>query len=104
MITPATDEAIQQGLDWLASQQHADGSFGSGAYSGNIAVTSLSGLALMSAGYQPGQGKYGDVLDRAIGYVLDHTDAAGFITAPSQEHGPMYSHGFGTLFLPNRTA
>src|SRR5271156_5614584 len=42
MMTPETDEAIKNGLDWLARSQNSDGSYGSGAYRGNIAVTSLA--------------------------------------------------------------
>src|SRR3954449_12383964 len=59
MLTPDTDPAIQKGLGWLARSQNADGSFGSGTYRGNIAVTSLAGLAFMAAGSSPGRGPYG---------------------------------------------
>ena len=47
MMTPDTDKTIKDGLDWLARTQNDDGSFGSGPYRGNIAVTSLAGLAFM---------------------------------------------------------
>jgi len=50
MMTPKTDEAIQNGMAWLARTQNPDGSFGSGTYRGNIAVTSLAGLAFMASG------------------------------------------------------
>ena len=58
MMTPETDQAIKTGLAWLARNQNADGSFGSGTYRGNIAVTSLAGLAFMSSGSSPGRGPY----------------------------------------------
>ena len=64
MMTPKTDEAIQNGLAWLARTQSADGSFGSSTYRGNIAVTSLAGLAFMSSGSSPGRGLYGRRLTR----------------------------------------
>ena len=32
LITPAADRAIERGLEFLASRQHDDGSFGSGRY------------------------------------------------------------------------
>ncbi len=93
-------EAIERSLAWLAERQEPDGSFGSGGYVGNIAVTSLAGLAFMTAGHMPGQGPYGEVLDKAIGYVLENTNTSGFIESRrSTTHGPMYSHGFGCLFL-----
>lgn len=100
LITPETDAAVQGGLAWLAKQQNDDGSFGSGAYRGNIAVTSLAGLAFMASGSTPGRGPYGAAIDRALGYVLENTSVAGFVcVSGAATHGPMYSHGFGTLFL-----
>src|SRR5262245_18603818 len=48
LMTDATDKAIASGLGWLGRNQSSDGSYGSGAYRGNIAVTSLCGLAFMS--------------------------------------------------------
>ncbi len=100
-VTAETDKAIEQGLAWLAKQQNADGSFGgSGTYRGNIAVTSLAGLAFMGAGSSPGRGQYGAHIDKALVYVMDNTAPSGFIAVPSAAtHGPMYSHGFGALFL-----
>jgi len=100
-VTPATQEAIERGLAYLARQQNPDGSFGSGTvFSHNIAVTSLSGIAFLSAGNTPGRGKYGLQVDRALRYILDHVGPNGFITArDTSPHGPMYDHGFATLFL-----
>jgi hypothetical protein len=100
MMTPETDEAIQNGLTWLGRSQNADGSYGNGAYRGNIAVTSLAGLAFMSSGSSPGRGPYGPQIDKALAYVMQNTSPSGFIAVlASSTHGPMYSHGFGTLFL-----
>jgi hypothetical protein len=100
MMTPATDDAIKNGLAWLARNQNADGSFGSSTYKGNIAVTSVAGLAFMASGSSPGRGPYGASIDRALLYVMDNTSPAGFIAVvAASTHGPMYSHGFGTLFL-----
>ncbi len=100
MMTPETDRGIQSGLAWLARNQNTDGSFGTGTYRGNIAVTSLAGLAFMSSGSSPGRGPYGGPIDKALAYVMENTSPSGFISvAGSATHGPMYSHGFGTLFL-----
>jgi hypothetical protein len=100
LVTPETDRSIETGLAWLAKQQLGDGSFGSGAYKGNIAVTSLAGLAFMAAGSSPGRGTYGAQIDKALVYVMDNTAPSGFIAvASSSTPGPMYSHGFGALFL-----
>jgi hypothetical protein len=100
MMTPQTDEAIKIGLDWLARNQNSDGSYGNAAYRGNIAVTSLAGLAFMASGSSPGRGLFGARIDRALAYVMQNTSPSGFIAVfASSTHGPMYSHGFGTLFL-----
>ncbi|HMB03811.1 MAG TPA: prenyltransferase/squalene oxidase repeat-containing protein [Isosphaeraceae bacterium] len=100
MITPEAQRAIDLGLAWLARAQNADGSFGNGTYRGNIAVTSLAGLAFMASGSSPGRGPYGVPIDKALAYVMDNTSPSGFIAvAAASTHGPMYSHGFGTLLL-----
>ena len=84
---------------WRGSQ-NSDGSYGTGAYRGNIAVTSLAGLAFMSSGSSPGRGPYGSQIDKALAYVMRNTSPSGFIAVhATSTHGPMYSHGFGTLFL-----
>ena len=63
-------------------------------------MTSLCGLAFMASGSSPGRGPYGAQIDKALVYVMDNTSQSGFIAvAASSTHGPMYSHGFGTLFL-----
>lgn len=101
MMTPVTIGSIEKGLEFLASRQHTDGSFGSGSvYQRNVAVSSLSGLAFISAGHTPGRGKYGDVVDRAVAFILGSTRASGYIIQDeSPSHGPMYGHGFATMFL-----
>lgn len=100
LITPATDAAVQRGLEWLAKQQHPDGSFGSGAYRSNVAVTGLAGMAFLGAGSTPGRGPYGEAVNRAVDYLLAKTQPSGFIVSPeSESHGPMYGHGFALLFL-----
>lgn len=100
MITSETERAIENGLQWLAAQQRRDGSFASNGNQANLAVTALAGLAFMGAGSTPGRGPYGDNIEKALQYVLDNTTEAGFIVVQgSMSHGPMYSHGFATMFL-----
>jgi hypothetical protein len=90
LMTEETDRAIKSGLDWLAAQQNADGSFGSGAYRGNIAITSLAALAMMANGSSPGRGPYGPQIDKALQFVMDCTGPSGFISVASAgTHGPM---------------
>jgi hypothetical protein len=102
MITPATQEAIDTGLAFLARQQLEDGSWGTNTYQGNVAVTSLCALSFMAGGYQPGRGQYGQNVTRALEFIIaqENPGIPGFLNNPRDSmHGPMYGHGFGTLFL-----
>ncbi len=101
MITPEAQRAIDQGLDYLAKTQAANGSWGSGnEFRGNVAITSLGGLAFLAGGHQPGRGKYGKVVARAVDYVLTQKNDKGLLSNPNfQFNTPMYNHGFATLFL-----
>ena len=100
-ITPETQKAIDRGIVFLSNRQHPEGSFGSGSsYKRNVAVTSLAGMAFLSAGHVPGRGPYGRNVDKSIDYILSCVSPSGFIKRDdSAEHGPMYGHGFATLFL-----
>jgi hypothetical protein len=104
MITRKTDEAIQRGLAYLNARRERDGSFGTGAYRGNVAITSLAAMAFMCAGHQPNRGAYGRVVLDALRNVLGKENLGGghpgFLHNPrGSPHGPMYGHGFATLFL-----
>ena len=99
-MTPGAQQGIERGLAYLAAHQHDDGGFGSGAYNRNAAVTALAAMAFMSSGSTAGRGPYGENVDRAIDFLLKHTQNSGFITVQgATSHGPMYGHGFATLFL-----
>lgn len=91
--------AVARGLSYIASQQNEDGSFGQHSrYGKNVGITSLCALAFMSDGHLPGRGQYGDVVERALNFVLGNAAETGLIAADTS-HGPMYGHGFATLFL-----
>lgn len=95
-----TQEAINKGLAFLAERQQPDGSFGPGGYNRDVAVSALSGMAFMAGGSTPGRGPYGAETELCLKYVLDNCQDSGYINAPgSGSHGPMYGHGFATLFL-----
>jgi prenyltransferase beta subunit len=100
-VTPETQKAIDKGIVFLSNRQFPDGSFGSGSnYKRNVAVTSLAGMAFLSAGHMPGRGPYGKNVDKSVDYILSCVSPSGFIKRDdSPEHGPMYGHGFATLYL-----
>jgi hypothetical protein len=104
MITARTDQAIDRALAYLSSRRHRDGSFGTNAYAGNTAVTSLAALAFMANGQQPNRGAYGNIVTEALRFILKQEGGregrTGYLHNPSATpHGPMYGHGFSTLFL-----
>lgn len=100
MITPAAQRSIDQALAFLAAAQQEDGSMGSGSYRGNVAVSALAGVAFLASGSTPGRGPYGQNISRCLDYTLSRTQESGFIVAAeSSSHGPMYGHGFATMFL-----
>jgi squalene-hopene cyclase-like protein/prenyltransferase/squalene oxidase-like repeat protein len=99
-ISPPAQSAVTKGLDFLVSRQSDDGSFKTGGYGRNAAVCALSGMAWLASGSTPDRGPYGRELARTTDYLLEHTLPSGFITIEDAEsHGPMYGHGFATLYL-----
>lgn len=100
MITDDAQRAIDLGLSFLSKRQQPDGAFGNGGYARDVAVSALAGMAFIASGSTPGRGPYGEHVERSIRYLIEHTQDSGFINVPgSGSHGPMYGHGFATLFL-----
>ena len=97
-ITPAMEESVQRGLRYLAGLQNDDGSFGRGPFAKHAGITALCGLAFMADGHLPGRGAYGDNVRKALDFVLSSATETGLLAAENS-HGPMYGHGFATLFL-----
>src|SRR5262249_3925340 len=83
--------------------------WGTGGYAANVAVTSVSALAMMAGGHLPGRGKYGEHVKKALQFVIAQGERGGrgaFGAHPPRflhhsRHGSpqglMYRHGFGTL-------
>jgi hypothetical protein len=104
MITQETEHAIDRGLEYLMRRRLGNGSYGTGAYAGNVAVTSLAALAFLASGSQPNRGPYGRHITEALKFILSQENRdgrhPGFLHNPqATPHGPMYGHGFATLFL-----
>lgn len=92
-------KSVARGLEYLAARQQADGSFGASGYQGNVAVTSLSAMAMMASGSTPDRGPFGRVVAKFVDYALASSQQSGFINGVTVSHGPMYDHGFATLLL-----
>ena len=98
-ITLESRAAVEKGLAWLAERQASDGSYGSLSHYGpHVGITGLAGMAFMSDGSMPGRGRHGHVVDRCLDFIVAHGSEGGLLAAETS-HGPMYGHGFATLFL-----
>jgi hypothetical protein len=99
-LTPRQQQAVERGLAWLANKQTGDGSYSSATqgYSNHAAITALAGMAFMQAGNTPNRGKYGKEVEHCLEFILANCQESGLITADASQ-GPMYGHGFATLFL-----
>ena len=101
MVTPAARQAIRSGLEYLAGQQNENGSFGADRLlAGNTGVCGLAGLAFLSEGSTTDSGTYSSNIRLCMSFLESHCDGEGLIDNPDyQSSGPMYGHGFATLFL-----
>ena len=97
-MNPELDSTVRRGLVALSMMQNEDGSFGRGRYGRHVGITSICALAFMADGHLPDRGKYGEVVRRALDFVLNGATETGLLAAETS-HGPMYGHGFATLFL-----
>jgi Squalene-hopene cyclase C-terminal domain/Prenyltransferase and squalene oxidase repeat len=94
------ERQVAKGLDWLSRQQQSDGSFGSGSqYGRHVGITSICCLAFVSEGSVPGRGPYAKVVESGLNFVLQAASEQSGLIAAETSYGPMYGHGFATLFL-----
>ena len=90
LVTPATDEAIERGLAYLASRQKSDGSFLSNGFGSNAGVVALAGLAFLSEGSTPGRGRWGDEVSRCVEFLAAQAADSGLIAnTEAASRGPM---------------
>jgi len=98
------DQAVDRGLEFLASKQNRDGSFET-IPAGQPAVTSLCVLAFLSRGHLPGNGPYGEQLDRAISFVVSCQQRDGAfsymrpLTNEVSAKSTYYNHAISGLML-----
>ena len=93
------DLATDKGLQYLAATQLPDGSWPLTGLGPSTGVTSVAVLAFMAKGNIPGQGPYGETVNRGIRYILSQAMDSGLIVARGGTSGPMYNHGMSTLML-----
>jgi len=111
LSTPAAERAVASGLEYLAGLQarSGDGSFAitdveRGEYA-PLGVSALCTLAFLAAGGEPGRGPHGEVVERAVDFLVAHTDLAqdssehGYISLQGDVVSKTHGHGYATLAL-----
>jgi hypothetical protein len=91
------NDAVDRSLEWLAGQQQPDGSFPTFP-NGQPGVNSLCVLAFLSHGHLPGEGKYGEEIEKAIDYIVACQKASGLlalVAPPSRELYRIKDHEIG---------
>lgn len=98
-LTPQWRSSVDRAMDWLANQQSDDGAFGAQSHYGkHVGITGIAGLAFLADGHTPTRGRYAHVVDGCLRFILKNASESGMLAAQTS-HGPMYGHGFATLFL-----
>jgi hypothetical protein len=100
VISPQVQSSVDRGLEWLAKEQDRNGVWqaGGGAEGNYTAVTGLAVLAFMARGHVPGQGPYGELLNRGVDAIIANQSADGILASRSLSQ-PMYDHGICTIAL-----
>src|SRR5207245_7013878 len=91
---------IEKGLDWLAKAQQRDGHWDAtgGAYP--VAMTGMSGLALLMEGSTLSDGKYSNNIRKAADWLMGVAQRNGVISPLNAlGRGYMHDHGYALLFL-----
>lgn len=96
-VTSELESAVTGGLEYLARTQNADGSWQgqNGQMSG---VVGLAMLAFLAHGDMPDESEYGQVIRRAVDYIVSNQQSNGLLAGRSTGSA-MYNHGFATLAL-----
>jgi len=95
----AVDRSIGNALKYLSEKQGTVGAWSTEAWGESTAITSLAIMAFLAAGYVPGEGPYGEQINRGVRWVIAQQQPNGMIIRKAQSHGPMYDHGICTLML-----
>src|SRR5260370_19350764 len=94
----AADKAVERALEYLYNAQDK----GDGAWRLNgqksPAPTALGVMAFLWAGHVPGEGKYGESVEKGIRWVMKQQSPRNGLIGANHHH-EMYHHGICTLML-----
>ncbi|TWU42148.1 hypothetical protein Poly41_04440 [Novipirellula artificiosorum] len=109
LVGPATEEAIELGLAYLAETQNEDGSWSLSGHGEEVfkqsdaAATGLALLAFQGAGYTHRQHQYADTVSRALQFLITNQRTNGDLClsrdAAKNQDVAFYSHGIAALAL-----
>jgi hypothetical protein len=91
------DEAVDRALLFLQRMQETDGSWTAGRSRKSPAITGLAVMSYLSAGHVPGEGPYGETVEKGIRWVLKQQQNNGLIASLGGHE--MYEHGICTQML-----
>ena len=95
---PKVDAAVTKGLDYLAREQHRQGYWEANNGQFRVAMSALSGTAMLSEGSTTTRGKYAPNISRDVDYLTECSQPSGLI-GDSNDYHYTYGHGFSMLFL-----
>jgi len=96
------EESVDQALVFLRNMQEKDGAWGVFSEK-NTAVSGLAVMAFLSAGHVPGEGPYGDVVEKGIRWIASRQQPSGLIAMEGSGGVSMYHHGICTMVLAEAT-
>ena len=98
-IDPRVKKATTKGLDWLVQSQNRQGYWTAVGQPYPVAMTSLSGMAMIAEGSTTTQGKYAESIRKSVDFLVLQSRKNGLIGDPLKDDRYTYGHGFAMLFL-----
>lgn len=98
-IDQNVDAAIARALLFLTEQQTDHGAWRTESWGDSTAITSMAVMSYLAAGHVPGEGPYGEVINKGVRWVVSQQQPNGMLISQRASHGPMYNHGICTLML-----
>jgi len=93
------DTAVRKALDYLAGEQRPQGFWEAKRGQYRIAMTALTGMAMLCEGSTTTSGRYRDNIRRAVNYLANSADPNTGLIGFESDYRYTYGHGFSMLFL-----
>lgn len=113
-----SERAVEASLRWMAGIQEADGSWSAARHGGGTAkkdpqgqnrldgglyadsgITGLVVLSYLGAGYTHEEGKYAEVVSRAVKWLISQQNSNGYLGGKATRYDMMYCHAMATFAL-----